>query len=250
MIPFLRGTGCGRLHYHAPMPGALLLDLYNTLIDGGSTQRRDEVNAAMGADVGADPQRFAAAYRETYRQRFLGATGDVEATVRAVAIAAGALPTAAQMRLAATRRRTLARELLWPSPGTLEALDELHTAGWRLGLVTNCSAETPEQWKRTPFATRFDALGFSCELGVAKPNPAIYLAVCSFLNVAPTDCVYVGDGADDELSGAAKLGMSVIRTVEFQPSSSTWPRSRIERLSELPALIGRPLRSPRSADPA
>jgi putative hydrolase of the HAD superfamily len=243
-------TGCARCITMRAMPGALLLDLYNTLVDGGSTQQRDEVNAAMGADVGADPQRFAVMYRQTYPQRFLGATGDVEATVRAVAIAAGASPTPAQVRLAATRRRTLARELLWPSPGTLSALDELRAAGWRLGLVTNCSAETPELWKRTPFATRFDALGFSCELGVVKPDPAIYLAVCSFLNVAPTDCVYVGDGANDELSGAAKLGMAVIRTVEFQPSSSTWPRTRVESLSELPALIGLPARSPRSAEPA
>jgi putative hydrolase of the HAD superfamily len=232
------------------MPAAVLLDLYNTLIDGGADPRRNQVNAAMGADVGADPERFAALYRQTYPQRFLGATGDLESTVRAVAIAAGAAPTAAQVRLAATRRRNLARELLWPSPETLAALEGLRAAGWRLGLVSNCSAETPEQWKRTPFATRFDALGFSCELGVAKPDPAIYLAVCSFLNVSPTDCVYVGDGADDELSGAAKLGMAVIRTVEFQPSSSTWPRSRIESLSELPALIGPPARSPRSAEPA
>ena len=232
------------------MPAAVLIDLYNTLIDGGSDPRRSQVNTAMGVDVGADPERFAAMYRQTYPQRFLGATGDLESTVRAVAIAAGASPTAAQVRLAATRRRNLARELLWPSPETLAALDELRATGWRLGLVSNCSAETPEQWKRTPFATRFDALGFSCELGVAKPDPAIYLAVCSFLNVSPTDCVYVGDGADDELSGAAKLGMAVIRTVEFQPSSSTWPRTRIESLSELPGIIGPPARNPRSAEPA
>src|SRR5262245_42273311 len=232
------------------MPTAVLLDLYNTLISSGPEGRRDEVNASMGADLGVDPpERFSELFRQSYRQRFVGALGDLESSVRSVAHVAGVTPTASQVRLAAARRRAFARELLWPAPSTLEALDALRAVGWRLGLVTNCSAETPEQWKRTPFATRFDALGFSCELGVAKPDPAIYLSVCSFLSVPPTECVYVGDGADNELSGAANLGMSVVRTVEFQPSSAAWPRTRIESLSDLPNLIGRPARSPMSAGP-
>jgi len=233
------------------MPRAVLLDLYNTLVSSGPEQRRDEVNTAMGADLGVDPpERFNTLFRQTYPQRDVGASGDLESTVRAVALMAGVTPNPAQVRLAAARRRAFARDLLWPSPATLEALDVLRATGWRLGLVSNCTVETPEQWKRTPFATRFDAVGFSCELGVAKPNPAIYLAVCSFLNVAPTDCVYVGDGADGELPAAAGLGMSAIRTVEFQPSSASWPRVRIQALADLPALIGPPARSPMSADPA
>jgi putative hydrolase of the HAD superfamily len=232
------------------MPTAVLLDLYNTLVSSGADVRRDEINAAMGADLGVDPpERFSALFRQSYPQRFVGALGDLEATVRAVAHVAGVTPTESQVRLAAARRRAFARELLWPSPSTLEALDALRADGWRLGLVTNCSAETPELWKRTPLASRFEAVGFSCELGVAKPDPAIYLAVCSFLSVPPTECLYVGDGGDGELPGAANLGMSVVRTVEFHPSSAAWPRARIEALSELPALIGRPARSPMSAGP-
>jgi putative hydrolase of the HAD superfamily len=232
------------------MPRALLLDLYDTLVSGGTQARRDEINGAMGADLGVEPERFAELFRQTYRQRFVGALGDLESSIRAVAHMAGVNPTLAQVRLAAARRRAYARESLWPSPATLEALDELRAVGWRLGLVSNCSAETPEQWKRTPLATRFDAVGFSCELGLAKPDPAIYLAVCSFLAVAPTDCVFVGDGAGGELPGAANLGMAAIRTVEFEPSTAAWPRARIERLSDLLALIGRPARNPMSADPA
>ena len=141
-----------------------------------------------------------------------------------------------------------AGSLLWPSPATLEPLDTLRAAGWRLGLVSNCTAETPELWKRTPLATRFDAVGFSCELGVAKPDPAIYLAVCSFLGVPPTECVYVGDGADSELPAAANLGMAVVRTVEFQPSSAAWPPGPDRRrCPSCRPLTGRPARSPRSA---
>jgi putative hydrolase of the HAD superfamily len=232
------------------MPRAILFDLYDTLVGGGNEDERGAVNRAMGTDLGIDPDNFAAEWSQTRGLRFVGALGDLEATVRAVAIRLSGSPTPSALRLAATRRLTLTRRLLWPSAATLSALDDLRHHGWRLGLVSNCSAETPELWKRTPLASRFDAVGFSCELGVAKPDPAIYLAVCSFLSVAPTDCVYVGDGASGELAAAAGLGMAVVRTEEFTVADSAWPRERVSSLGELVPLVGvtgPPVRNPRSA---
>ena len=235
------------------MPRAVLLDLYHTLVDGGSDERWRHVNRAMGADLGVDPDRYAAAYLASSAQRFVGALGDLEATVRAVSVSCGVSPAPAAVRLAATRRLAEVRERLWPSAATLHALDRLRADGWRLGLVSNCSAETPTLWPSTPLAARFEAVGFSCALGSGKPDPAIFLAVCSHLGVAPTDCVFVGDGEGDELPAAANLGMSVIRTVEFVPSSSPWPPRRVGSLAELPDLLGvsgPPARSPMSAEPA
>jgi putative hydrolase of the HAD superfamily len=217
------------------MPRAVLLDLYNTLVAGGTDAERRAVSRTMGADLGVDPDRYADLYHAVYPQRFVGAFGDLEATVRAVAVQAGGDPSPAAVRLAAARRLTLVRRLLWPSGPTLATLDALRAGGWKLGLVTNCTAETPELWKGTPLATRFDAIGFSCELRVAKPDPAIFLAVCSFLSVGPTDCLYIGDGADNELAAAASLGMTVVRTEEFVPAEGSWPRERIARLPELRA---------------
>jgi putative hydrolase of the HAD superfamily len=231
------------------MPRAILFDLYDTLVGPQLGQRR-EVSRSMGADLGVDPDRYADEFAASYPLRIVGALGDLESTVRAVAVRVGGTPSPASVRLAATRRIALTRELLWPSAATLTALDELRDNGWRLGLVSNCSAETPELWKRTPLASRFDAVGFSCELGLAKPDPGIYLAVCSFLAIAPTGCVFVGDGADGELAGAAALGMAVIRTEEFTVAEGNWPKQRIGALAELPALLGGvsgpPGRSPRS----
>jgi putative hydrolase of the HAD superfamily len=215
------------------MPRAVLFDLYNTLVPGGTDTERRAVGRAMGSDLGVDPDRYADLYHAAYPQRFLGAFGDLEATVRAIALQAGGDPPPSAVRLAAARRLTLTRRLLWPSGSTLATLDSLRAGGWKVGLVTNCTVETPELWKRTPLASRFDAIGFSCELRVAKPDPAIFLAVCSFLAVAPTDCLYVGDGADNELAAAANLGMAVIRTEEFVPAQGAWPKERIARLEDL-----------------
>lgn len=229
------------------MPLAVLFDLYNTLVDGGDADR-DATTAAMAKDIGADPVRFTTLFHETWPERRTGALGDVEATVRALAARAGCEPTAAAVRLASARRVALTRRLLWPSASTLAALDDLRRAGWRLGLVSNCTVETATQWRNTPLAARFEATAFSCELGVAKPDRAIYLAACSALSAAPVDCVYVGDGADDELVGAADLGMTVIRTEEFRPARGTWPRERVGSLAELVRILSGPReKNPRSA---
>jgi putative hydrolase of the HAD superfamily len=232
------------------MTRAVLFDLYNTLVLGTSHKQRDDTARSMGNDLGIDPDHFADLYERTCPERFTGAFGDLEATVRTVAAMAGATPTTGAIRLAATRRMSLTRSILWPSGQALATLDALRAAGWRLGLVSNCTAETPELWKRTPLAARFDAVGFSCELGVAKPDPAIYLSVCSFLDVAAADCLYVGDGADNELAGAASLGMTVVRSDEFVTGDGSWPRHRIDALAKLPALLsGLPAENPRSAAP-
>jgi putative hydrolase of the HAD superfamily len=221
------------------MARVVLLDLYNTLVDGADADRA-RICRLQAADLGVDAGVFARLFVESWRERCTGKMGDLTATLRALAERAGGAPTDGAVRLAVARSIDLTRRHLWPSGPTLAALDAIRRDGWRTGLVTNCAGATATIWPSTPLASRFDAAGLSSELGVAKPDPAIFLNVCARLDVEPSDCVYVGDGADDELGGAAALGMSVIRTTEYVPSRSAWP-TRIAALSELPALLsGRP----------
>lgn len=215
------------------MPRAVLFDLFDTLVPAGTEAEHTATEAAMGIDLGVDPVAFAAAMRAARWEWFVGALGDLPATMRTLAARVGGSPSDAAVRLACARRIALTRRLLWPSASTLAALESLRAGGWRLGLVSNATAEVPELWKRTPLAPLFDALAFSCELGVAKPDPAIFLAACSTLRVAPAECLYVGDGADNELTAAAGLGMAVVRTEEHADSGAMWPREPIRSLAEL-----------------
>lgn len=195
-------------------PAAVVFDLWGTLVPGIPPSVRDGVSREMAADLGVDPDAFAAAYRDSYRERFLGLTGDLDETVRLLAGRCGGSPSAAAVQRAAGRRLELTASLLTSDADTLAVLDALLARGFLLGLVSDSSVETPRLWAASPLAQRMHAVGFSCGLGVRKPDPRLFLRVLEALGCAGGDCVYVGDGGGCELTAAAALGMLPIRLLE------------------------------------
>jgi putative hydrolase of the HAD superfamily len=100
--------------------------------------------------------------------------------------------------------------VLTPREDAIETLSQLKSNKYKLGLVSNCSPEPPVLWPRTPFAPFFDTAIFSSTAGLQKPDPAIYLMAVNQLSVKPKECLYIGDGDNQELSGAAEVGMNPV----------------------------------------
>ena len=94
-----------------------------------------------------------------------------------------------------------------PQPGAIETLSCLRQDGYKTGLISDCTHEIPVVWPETPFAPLIDAAIFSCLVGFRKPDPRIYQLAARQLDVQPEQCLYVGDGGSQELSGALKIGM-------------------------------------------
>lgn len=226
----------------------MLFDLFNTLVPGGEHGARVTVNDQMAAVLGVDADRYSREFFAASHERFIGAFGDLAATVRAIAERVGGSPADEQVERASALRLKMTEDLLAAVPDrTLSTLDELRAAGWRIGLVSNVTSESPQRWRESALPPYFDAAAFSSELGVAKPEAGIYLAACEALEAPPQECVYVGDGADHELSGAAQLGMYVVRTTEHADSDPSWTGPTIATISDLiPLLNGLPGQSPRS----
>jgi putative hydrolase of the HAD superfamily len=220
------------------MPRAVLFDLFNTLIPGGDDGTRDAALATMAGVLGVDPAAYTAAFNRAWPARHTGAMGDLASETREVARLVGGAPDDDRVAEAVAIRQEMNAGLFGSVAGaTLSVLDGLRAAGWSLGLVSNTSAGSPEAFRRGRLAACFDAAGFSNELGIGKPDPLIYLAVCERLAVEPGDCVYVGDGADDELAAAAALGMHAIRTTEHADSDPAWTGPVIAKLADLPAHL-------------
>ncbi|MEU8181314.1 HAD-IA family hydrolase [Micromonospora sp. NPDC049044] len=123
---------------------------------------------------------------------------------------------------------------------TLDVLDALRGDGHPLALISNATSDTAEAWSQGPLAQRFDVTVFSCEVGLAKPDPAIYRLAAERLGVSPAECVFVGDGADAELAGAAAVAMTVYRTTEHNDTDPRWGGPAFATLGDLPALLQAP----------
>ena len=78
----------------------------------------------------------------------------------------------------------------------------------RLGIVTNGEAKQQrDKLRRTGILDRFEVIVISEEIGVAKPNPNIFLEACRLLSISPANCVYIGDQVDLDIEGSQSAGM-------------------------------------------
>ena len=92
----------------------------------------------------------------------------------------------------------------------VEMLKRLRRAGLRLGLVSNADAMEVAAWRDCPLSGLFDSEVFSCEVGLVKPEPAIYRKCLDALDVPVGECMFVGDGGSNELVGAKEVGLTTV----------------------------------------
>ena len=136
----------------------------------------------------------------------VGRSPSTEATLSHICRQLGAEPGRNRIRAAARIRYEYVRGALSPRPGAVETISTLKESGYRVGLISNCTEEVSRLWRSTPFAPLVDTAVLSFDAGLAKPDPRIYELAVRGLGVRADRCLYVGDGSDGELSGAAKAG--------------------------------------------
>jgi putative hydrolase of the HAD superfamily len=100
-------------------------------------------------------------------------------------------------------------------PAAVELIEELSASGHHLGLLSNAPAEIAEAVAELPVTRLFEHLIFSCQLKMAKPDPACYEAALGLLEAGPEEVIFLDDRADN-LMAAALLG---IGTIQFSSPS-------------------------------
>jgi putative hydrolase of the HAD superfamily len=96
-------------------------------------------------------------------------------------------------------------------PDAVPVLRGLRRRGLRTAVVSDCWYELPELLPTLPVFPLLNAHVYSVRVGHCKPHPAMFLAACDRLGVTPAECLYVGDGGSQELTGASDVGMAAIR---------------------------------------
>jgi len=187
---------------------ALLLDLYGTAL---FTRRPvGETYAALGLDLGVDQdvarlgRSFSAALSAVQDEQAM--EGDGRPFWREVVRrATGSADEAYFERVFAALGEPTAYRLEPTLPGCLA---RLRAAGFRLGVVSNADLRTRAIVAGLGLDRAVDAVLISAAVGVAKPDPHIFLRACDLLGVAPSEAVHVGDSRSADVEGARGAGLS------------------------------------------
>jgi putative hydrolase of the HAD superfamily len=225
---------------------AVVFDFYGTLSIGASRAERRAAAVQLAQCLDLDEDVYFDALATTYTQRATGVLGDLAATMRWLATHCGGAPTDDQVATSCElRRETEGRFARTLRDDALPTVTALHERGLKIGLISDCTHELPEVWPSLPIAEHFDATVFSIEAGLRKPSPQLYAAAAARLGVMPADCLYVGDGGSNELTGATKAGMTayllmtpdVVEAVRYDVDTG-WNGPSINALSDVLELIG------------
>jgi putative hydrolase of the HAD superfamily len=153
----------------------------------------------------------------TYRARQLGT---IESYFRSLGLEDDAVEECLRIRSGFTR------DALVPRDGAIDVLDELQRRGFKRGVISVCSSDVEEAWDDTELARHVDDVVLSCSVGLSKPDPRIYELACDRLDVKPDECLFVGDGANDELAGARRVGMRAVCALPPGRDEPLWLEAR------------------------
>ena len=187
------------------MVRAVVFDLWQTLAlwpEQRSAELRRTWSESLGVPVGRIDELWYGP--ELFRIR---ETGPIAPAIETLYAALGVTGDVAEIL---ARRTEMHREALVPVDGAISTLNALRRQRIPIGLVSNCTEEVALVWDRTPFAGLFDVAVFSATAGCMKPDAAIYEVALSGLGVDASECLFVGDGANDELAGATRVGMTPV----------------------------------------
>lgn len=86
---------------------------------------------------------------------------------------------------------------------------QLRADGYRTAILTNNVKEWGNYWKGSIPTDLFDEIVDSCDVGLRKPDPAIYRLTCERLKVAPGAAVFLDD-TRRHVEGARDVGLQAI----------------------------------------
>ncbi|MFI7280077.1 HAD family hydrolase [Micromonospora chersina] len=191
-----------------PTYQAVLFDFFGTLT---RCVQRGSAHRTIAELLGCSTETLIDVLDRSYYQRASGRFGDAEATLRWVCGQAGVHPSDEAVRAAVASRHRAVRADTRLRAEAVPVLAALRGQGVRTGLISDCTHELPAFLPQLAVAPLLDVRVFSVQVGRCKPDPALYLAACHRLDLTPADCLYVGDGGSQELTGAERAGMTAVR---------------------------------------
>jgi putative hydrolase of the HAD superfamily len=201
------------------------------LVDRGHTLLRE---AFINRFEDSLPERWEQAARGGPNLRL----GDV---IREAALACGVTPSAADIEAAIAAYIAPLDAAVVAYDDALDTLEQLRRR-YKMGLISNTM--WPGQYhlremERAGILSYFDHTIFSADVGVWKPQAAVYQFSLDSLGVCAEEAVFIGDMPAYDIVGAQRAGVRAIykRNPGSPPLDGVTPDAEIDCLAELPELI-------------
>ena len=233
---------------------AVTFDLWNTLLTSspGAVEIRSrfwgEVIDERGLEIDADllhgtlsmlPDRFDEEWRAGRQY------GPTEALADCFTAFGDRLTSEDRDALAAAFEAASYELKVVPVADAADVLSAVAATGVAVGIISDTALATGRHLR-----TYLDAYGifqhvtfaaFSDEVGVYKPDPAIFAAALDGLGIGdPATAAHVGDLKRTDVAGARAMGMSTVRFrgVVDDPEDGAEADHVIDRLADLPRVLG------------
>lgn len=220
---------------------AVVFDLFGTLAQNIPTHEYDQLTYELGDALGIERNQFFSIWKETTRQREYGDFKGYAENIKYLCNKLSLPIDDSRADSLAEVRHKLVRKALTPWPDAEVTLKQLKSEGYQVGLLSNCSYPVPHFWHELGIAKYVDQTVFSCEEGAMKPDPEMYYKICAKLGVSPKDCLFVGDGENNELGGAQEVGMTPVLIKvppellksQYPEDSKHWQGAKVSSLAEV-----------------
>lgn len=132
-------------------------------------------------------------------------------------------------------------EILYPD--AIPTLAEIKNRGFKLGVIANQPPGTKGRLADWNLLEYFDVIAASAELGIAKPDPAIFRWALKRADCLAQNAVMVGDRLDNDMAPAGRLGMHTVRLLRglgayHKPQSADeQPEFTIQALADILNLL-------------
>ena len=191
---------------------AVIFDMFETLIT--LFEGRTYFSENIAEDVGVPLQDFRTEWHKTEHDRSLGKITFEEGVANT--LKKFGVYSKEKVDLVMKNRLAALGDTFSAIPeASIQLLQTLHQKGILIGLITNTFSDERGFIRACPLFPFFDAAVISYEQGMCKPDPAVYKKMMSTLNVAPEECLYVGDGGSRELFAARDIGMHAVQCTWF-----------------------------------
>lgn len=228
-------------------PGAVLLDLDDTLVDHEGAARGAVLRFASDHGVVGEPVELETRWRRLteehyprYQRREITLDEHRRARVRAFLDRTDLADGEADDLFAAYQRAY--RERWCAHDDAVPALRTLRAAGVPLGVLTNGEQDIQtEKLRATGLLDLVEVVAASSHLPAAKPDPRAFTAAADLLRVAVQDVVMVGDSLENDVAGALAAGARPVhldRSGAGPPPGSSPEVAAVPRIPTLAALEG------------